>query len=76
MCGAQLVEAARETATRGFARRRPEDYSMGMQKEKSVKDNRTIENAKWPVVSVSLVRMSNRAVIRFDLVNRLLLPCR
>ncbi len=34
MCGAQLVEAARETATRGFARRRPEDYSMGMQKEK------------------------------------------
>ena len=34
MCGAQLVEAARETATRSFARRRPEDYSMGMQKEK------------------------------------------
>ena len=33
MCGAQLVEVARETATRGFARR-PEDYSMGMQKEK------------------------------------------
>ena len=34
MCGAQLVEAARKAASRAFARRRPEDYSMGMQKEK------------------------------------------